>query len=1080
MVNIKSNNDIVLSLLEFLRSAQPELDTKPGTVSRDLIIDGPSIQLSRLYEEIARVSSKQSLRLAIGIDLDRLSSNFGGTRERGTKASGPALLTFSTLEADISVNKGDIVTARNGASFIVTTGLVISPVFANSFRAVAAQNRADLDFVGITDKFAAEILVESSISGIQGNISKFTLANAAIAGVSNVTNVQPFGGGAPTEDDAAFRSRILGIFSGANTGTALGYKNAVLIDPAVLDAIVIEPGDTLMTRDGTQTIEDDNGNTIILSNGTGGKVDIYIFGSRLLEIIDSFIYRDLSNTGDPTNSDNDFVLGQISQDEGKTVTQKRIDNLATGILPSQPVNNIVQVTGSISGSNFIEKTTDSLGRVSGNFELLKDTGEFAGSPWGFDKLHFISDRISDFVEDSTKLTFNGQDALSFTDIIKISNIEQNINVVNENSKISRSDRTSIQLAHYPATNVTRVFNVTTGERYIVTNQNPDSDGTINENGRITIVGSSLPASTDTLQTDYTWIFKFDADFDFDNMLSNRNIRTVENSADWGYSNNVRRESATLVSSGSSLLVTVTHPISTVVSVNIFESETSSVILTNGRLSVIASKSVTNVVSIIKDSNGAELFNTNNNDGTFSGFTIFLPTDTSAVINDDVSIVYNTVDVFGADGYEGNFNDNVITIVPSATAIAGELVEVNYIANVSTILPATLLPNLPAIRSDNEFDTLASTGIGNQPTSYIFSSPGVVVQNLRQAPSRLAMNIAGSISPGIITITGTTIERALDVVYTVSSSGLKQNISSAIRTYLGLPSNQSIPANVNLSRVTSVERVTADSNNEVLSVDNTFDLKGYALRDNTFVKDESVVDSSLTSQDFELPSTANNDNNIPAVGQKLRITFHLTFNSDSENVSYSRSGALHSNKIYAIIDTIAISSGFTSGASASATLSITNTNQPTIGSRYKTTYDYLAPKQNERVTIRYNSNKLIDDSTLNIENTRPITADVLAKEATSILVNVSMAIVVTNEFINNTVTVQQNVQDAVTAAINADQLGTTLDASDLVNEAYSVDGVDRVRILFFNISGEIGSVLSITAEKSEFIVANNIIIEIEER
>ncbi|MCJ8345509.1 baseplate J/gp47 family protein, partial [bacterium] len=1028
-----------------------------------------------MYEEVARVSSKQSLRLAIGIDLDRLSSNFGAVRQRGTKSSGQALLTFSSLEADINVNQGDIITARNGATFVVTTGLVVSPVFANSFRAIASQNRADLDFVGITDGFAVEVLVESTIAGVQGNVSKFTLANAAITGVSNVTNVQPFGGGSPTEDDSSFRSRILGIFSGANTGTSLGYRNAVLVDPAVLDAIVIEPGDTLMVRDGTQTITDDDGNTIILSNGTGGKVDIYIFGTRLLETIDSFIFRDLSNTGDPTNSANDFVLGQISGDSGKTVTQKRIDNLSTGILPNQPANNVVQITGSISGANFIEKTTDTLGRVSGNFELLKDTGEFGGSPWGFDKIHFISDRISDFVEDSTKQTFNGQDALSFTDILEISNIEQNINVVNENSKVSRSNRTSVQLAHFPVTNVTRAFNVTTGERYVITNQNPDSDGTINENGRITITGSSLPSSTDTLQVDYTWIFKFDPDFDFDNVLTSRNVRTVQNSADWGFSNNVRRESATLVASGSSLLVTVTHPISAVASVNVFEAESSSVGLTDGRLSVIVTKSVTNVVSVVRDSDGAELFNTNVVNGSFNAFTIFLPTDTAAVINDTVSVVYNAVDVLDVDGYEGSFNNNIITIVPSTTAIAGTVVEVNYIANVSTVLPATLLPNLPAIRSANVFDTSVSTSVGNQPTSHIFSTPGVVVQNLRQAPSRLTMNVAGSISPGIITVTGTTIERALDVVYAVSTSGLKQNMSAAIRNYLGLPSNESIPSNVRLSRITSIQKVTTDSNDEVLSVDNTFDLKGYGLGNNTFVKDESTADSSLTAQEFRLPSTADNEDNVPAVGQKLRVTFHLTFTGDSENVSYSRSGTLHSNKIYAIIDTIAISSGFTSGASASATLAVTTLNQPAVSSRYKTTYDYLAPKQNERITIRYNSNKLIVDSTLNIENTRPITADVLVKEATSIEINVTMNIVVTTEFINNTITVQQNVQDAVTAAINADQLGTTIDASDLINEAYTVDGVDRARILFFNRDGETGSVLSITAQNNEFIVANNILI-----
>ena len=1079
-MRIRTQNEIVLSLLEFLRSAQPNLDTKPGTVSRDLVIDGPSIQLSRLYEELARVSSKQSLRLAIGIDLDRLGSNFGATRQRGTKASGPALLTFASLEADIPINQGSIVTARNGASFVVSTGTVVNPVFANSYRAIAAQNRADLDFVGITDQYAVSVLVEATAAGVQGNISKYSLSGTQILGVSNVTNVQPFGGGAQSEDDAAFRGRILGIFSGANTGTSLGYRNAVLIDPAVLDAIVIEPGDILMTRDGTQEITDSSGNKVIVSEGTGGKVDIYIFGTRLLETVDSFIYKDLSNTGDPTNSLNDFVLGQIDADAGKTVTRKRIDDLKTGVLPEQPVNNIVQVSGSISGANFIERTVDSLGRESGNYQLIRDTGEFAGSPWGFDKLHFISNQISNFQESDTKLTFNGQDALSYPDVLKISSVTQNINVVNENSRVSRSDRTSIQLAHTPVQNVTRVFNSTTGERYVVASQNPDGSGTINTTGRIVISGSSLPAATDILQVDYTWIFQYNADFDFDNRINGRNIRSVKDSVDWGFSNDVRRETATLIASGSTLLVTVTHPISTVVSVNVFVTNNSVVTLTQDRLSVVVAQPVSNVISVTRISDGAELYDTSKFNGSFSGLTIFLPTDTVAVFGDTVNVVYNAVDVFNADGYEGNFNQNVINIVPSTIATAGSIVEVNYIANVNTILPSTTLANLPAVRSGNTFNTGNATGVGNQPTSHIFSSPGVVIQNLRQAPSRLGLSIAGSISPGIITIAGITISRASDVVFSVTNSGLKLNLSSAIRTFLGLNSSQPVPSNVKLARIIKMERVTTTSSNDVLSVDHTYDIKGYHLRENTFVKDESIADSSLTYTEVILPSTTDNEANLPTVGQKIRATFHITFDNDTESVSFSRGGTLFTNKIFAIVDTISISSGFTSGSSSSATLSIVNANQPTTGARYTTTYDYLAPKSNERITIKYNFNKLISDSTLNVENARPITADVLVKAATSIPVDVTMNIVVTTEFINNTTTVKQNVQDAVTASLNAKSLGTTIDSSDLINVAYTVDGVDRARILYFNRANTAGSVLSITAQDNEFITANVVTINIEER
>jgi uncharacterized phage protein gp47/JayE len=1078
MVRIRTTNEIILSLLDFFRTVEPELDTKPGTVARDIIIDGPASQLSRLYEELSAVSNLQSLRLSIGADLDRLAQNFGAIRQRGAKATGPVLFTFNNLAADIAINKGDIVTAKNGATFVVLNSFVISPVFETTFRATAAKFRSDLDFVGITDEFAAEILVESSAPGIQGNISNFSVVSTSVPNINNITNASPFGGGRDTEDDGAFRNRVFAIFSGANTGTALGYRNAALSDPSVIDAQVIEPGDDLMIRDGTQIFIAEDGTRTVISEGTGGKVDIYIFGTRIQEVINSYIFRDLSNTGDATNVANNFVLGQIVGDENKTVTRKRLDNLENSTLPNQPANSIVSVSGSNSGGNFAEKQTDGLGRITGNFELLKDTGSFAGSPWGFDAISWISNRISRLEEDKTKIAFNGQDPLAFTDLLEIQDSQQSVPVVNENSIVSPSNRSSIQLAHFPMKNVSRVFNLTTGERYVIASQNPDGSGTVNETGRIVITGQSLPAVSDTLQVDYTWLLNFDPTFDFDNRLTATNPRTVQDSIDWGFSNAVRRERVTLISSGSSLTVTVTHPITTVISVNAFTEDTGTLTLSSGRLAFIASQAVTNVVSIVRDSDGSGLWNTSKFDGSFSGQTIFLPTDTVGGFGESVSVTYNAEDVFNADT-QGNFNNNTITIVASATATAGRIVEANYIANVSTLLPSITLPTLPAIRSGNTFNTEVATGIGTQPTTHLFSG-SEIVQNLRQAPSNLGLTIAGSISAGTITVSGTTIDLATDIVYTVGTAGLEQNISTAIKSHLGLSSNDPIPSNIRLARVTKVDRVSTTSSLDVLEILQSYDLRGYSLFDNSFVKEESIVDSSLLATEFVLPSTPDNAAEPPSVGDRIRVTFHIMTLEDTENVSFSRSGLLYTNKRYGFVDTIAISSGFTSGSSSAATLTVTNINQPATRSRYKTFYDYTAPKINERITIRYNRDKLITDVTFAVENTRPINADVLVKASVAIAVNVTMNVVVTNAFINNTEIVRQNVQDAVTAALNSQALGTIVDASDLISTAYTVDGVDRARIIFFNKAGEAGSVLSIIAGKNEFIAANTVSIIIETR
>lgn len=1081
MTRIRQQSEIVLSILDYLRSAQPQLDTKPGTVSRDLLVDNFAAQLAKLYEELQRVSSLQSLRLALGTDLDRLGYNYGVVRKQATKASGAGLLTFNELPADIIIKRGDIVTAKNGSQFIIQNNKVLSSVFLSTYKATASQYKASLDEIGITDQYAVEILLEASIAGEQGNISKYSLSSTSIVGINNVTNASPFGGGTSPEDDAALRSRIIASLGGANTGTALGYKSAATIDPSVLDAIVIEPGDTLMTRDGTVVYTDEEGNKTITSEGTGGKIDIYIYGTRIQEVLDSYIYADKSNTGSAANEANDYVLGQIAADANKTVTKKRIDDLSSGVLPNQPVNNIVQVIGSVSGANFKERTVDSLGRVSGNYYLVKDTGAYAGSPWGYDRLRWISNQIEDHPEDKTKGIFNGQDVLSFVDANEICKIEQRITITNENSTVNRTDRSIIQLSHYPCSSITRVFNQTTGERYVVSNQNLDGSGSINYTGRIKIQGSSLPSISDVLQVDYIWLFSYDPNWDYDDLIRSFNPRTVQDSIDWGYSNAVRREPCQVNSTSQ---ITTDHPISAVISVNKVIS-TSATVNNNVNgvpgVQLTLGTQISNVVSINLVSDSTDLWNTALSDGSISGAVIYLPSDALQVADGSaVTVYYNAVDIYNLTNFQGSFSGSTITL--ATDGYDGYNVEVNYIANVSTLLQPVQLSTLPIsmdTTDKNKFKTKTLTSIGFQPTTHNYSG-STIISNYRQAPSNIGLSVSGAISPGIFTVRGTTITGVFEGVMPVSSAGLTVDLSYLLRKALGYNSGQSLPTNIRIARVSSVEKVTTTTNFEVLSSDFTYDVKGYHIYDNKFVKDEAVQDTSISKFQFTLPSTSSNSANQLVLGDRIRITFYFMTTSDSENVSFGKSGTLYTNKRFALIDSISIASGFTSSTSGNATLTLLNLNQPNVGSRYRAYYNYIAPKQNERITIDYNINKLIKDVTLNVERTRPINADVLVKESTPVGVDVEMNVVVLPEYVNNSVTVQENVKDAITSALNANSLGTTIDSSDLVYTAQGIEGVDRVRVMYFNRADTIGSVLSITAEKNQYIQANEVTVNIEER
>lgn len=1357
--------------MDFFKLAQPDLDTKPGTVARDLFVDAPASQLSLLYDELSSVSDQQSLRLVVGSDLDKLARNFGVVRKGSTPSTGQALLTFASINATININRGDVVTANNGFSFAVTAGVSVIPSAINLYRSVATKFRDQLDFAGISDTLAVQVTVQATSPGTVGNIGPYSVNKTNIPGVSNATNVNAFVGGTDQETDAAFRNRVLSTFSGSSVGTALGYLNTALGTTGVSDAAVIEPGDPLMTRDGTVVNVASDGTRTIVSEGSGGKVDVIVLGSNLVENSDSFIYQDKSNNNDPTNVKNNVVLGQIAADVNKTINRKRIDDIKNGVLPSQPVSSILSVTGSVSGSNFVPKSVDSNGIVSGNFELLQDTGVYGGSPFGFDTFHWVSNKISLFSEDRIKGQYNGQDATTFTDVLEIPQVQQNVPIINENSNVT-SDRSIIQLLHTPATNVTRVFNVNTGERYIITNQNLDQTGQFNNTGRIQISGNTLPSPSDLLQVDYSWVVNFDQYSDFDGLKFTQNPRPTANSIDWGFANAVKRERVLFTKNVGNNFFTgnTVSPISTIVDVFKFQevdgtvaTQTSGVFI--NRLSVTLSNLPATVSAIssvkIKNTN-SELFNTSQGDGSFTVttqvvginvlfvLTIILPTDTVAQEGDSVTVIFNDNNVFRSATQDGSASGTQVTIPSSLvdTTASNILLDVVYIANVTDLFSSPVT-SLPTSRAGNGFTLLNNTGFNNfsvsnvsrrenqvvqqnlsnqffvelnvpasdfllapnqvlsvvrlvdgyelwnanhlgtivtgtsgnyqlifsgfnnpaaadrvlviyyttdqrrfqpftfdntviksrvdklnidpvtnkfvvtlnkfktqpnvtfqvlepntdivlfsgtdgqltdngdgtasftsfsnnfslQPaitnkklkivvptliggptdcsndglydiTAYslvnntmtitnilnfitkdqvmvvrakdgqeIWTNTGTIdlihnrlvipfsaaaavgdeiyvvffkIKNLREAPSRLsATTVDQVVNTGIITINGITLGTAVDVVFTATSTGLKLNVTEAMRKTLSLSSAVAVPTNVKLAKVIKVEKVVtvSPSDDTVLEVLTTYDVKNVTIGDNLFYSDQMLEDVTLGPLDFVLPNTTTNSLNtspinLPTLGDKIRITFYYVTSGDTETLSYTRNGTVYSNKKFALINKIFVASGFK--ASQSTRFTGTSFTQPGLGARYKVFYDYLAPKQNERIVVRYNYNKLISDVTFNIEASRPINADVLVRAAKQILLDLTMNVVIDPTATSSTTTILQNLRNQLLAALTTTKLGQIIDQPTLINVAQSVTGISRARILIFHREGGTGQVLSIQAQEDEFFSPNNVIINTETR
>jgi hypothetical protein len=270
---------------------------------------------------------------------------------------------------------------------------------------------------------------------------------------------------------------------------------------------------------------------------------------------------------------------------------------------------------------------------------------------------------------------------------------------------------------------------------------------------------------------------------------------------------------------------------------------------------------------------------------------------------------------------------------------------------------------------------------------------------------------------------------------------------------------------------------------VLEVLATYDVFNTTLQNNLLYAEEMLSNPTLLNLDFILPSTQNNTldvetHNLPKLGDKIRVTFYYTTSNDNENIVYTRNGTLYTNKKFAFINKVYVSSGFKSSQSSNITL--TSFTQPALGSRYKVFYDYIAPKQNERIVIVYNYNKLVGDVTFGIENTRPINADVLVREAKLVELDLTMNVVIADDYLSSTTTVIQNLRDKLTSTLTTSVLGSVVDNPTLINVAQSVPGIARARIIYFNKAGGIGQVLKVQAQNDEYFAPRNLITNTETR
>ncbi len=1097
MATFRSFSEIVSTMIQRLGFSQPSLDTKPGSVSRDLFVDLPADEISRLYSALNLVSEKQSLATTSGRDLERLAANFGVSKSTGSSASGILIFGTNSLVADIPIPNGTLNTSRGGIGFRTIGNYVMSAADKNRLAANANRLRKALNIAGLNSTYAIEVPIQAVRPGTSGNVASLQIIKTNLQNAVSVINLTSTIGGSNNESDDSFRSRILAIFSGANIGTSAGYRNSILGVNGVLDALVVEPGNSLMLRDGTETLELDDGTSRILSSGTGGKVDIYILGRKVEQVSESYIFTDLSGVGRINDERNDFILGQSGQDQTRTSEERRVLAFKTGSLPAQPADSVAFVIGSSSGA-LTEAFLDEDGVKRGNFELQKDLNpETGGSPFGFDKIHFISSRKDVEAESIPKGILFGLDLLAFSDIDNINNVYIDLNEASENAEVSKANREFITLRQTPMVRAARVQNKTTGEVYSVIDQNLDSDG-LNRTGVIKISGKSLPTPADILSVNYTWRKFFDRHIDFaGGNPSQFKAPSVVDVIDWTQSGGIFEEESIIEKSDDDLSfqISLDYGISRVISAYVKELATATIAnvstidggTTIGITLSESDRSIDNIISIKRSSDLLELYKTEEDDGSFYSKTIIFPSDSVGSVGDIVTVHYNKGEIFDIGNSDASTYNNVV-VLPSDGILdaegildgveevyfAEEPVYVRYVIDTSSIYSKVSLSNLPitSVDSSNRLTSLNGDGssASNQPVFYDNSVSSGPVPVGRFGPTHVKIGVSGITNPGKIKVTGTTLNRyTLDITAGVSISGLICDLENDILSALGLTT---LSSNLGIAKIDAITLLDSDGN-ETTSLDTL----GVQLKTSEYSVGTALSSSLLDNYAFVIPSTPNNTAVSLTAEDKVRIEL-LLYNLDaSEELYFSSSASKSTKNRFGIIDRVSVSSGFRSSTgNLIGSIKLDADNQPENGITYNVDYDFLAPKEGERISISYNVNKLIINSTIEAERVRPITADILIKEAENIPISVQGTLLINNNSLANTDKIVENVISAVSNVLNTSVLGGTVDYSDIIATAAAIDGVDSVNINVFNESGKTGRVPFVKALDNQSIFPGEILFE----
>jgi len=323
IVNVppKQFSEIVNGFVDTLLRRDPEVDLKPGTVMRDLVIDPQAFEMEKLWfflnfvdkatsmiglraiddenddsisDPVSQSDYKQKLRVALGLTSDedtqtlidfameRLASNVRVFRKAATRAQGQVVFyTTDRPSGDVEIPAGTAVWTPADEN-----GTVIR--FTTSASVTVAESELDSRYNAAKDRYEFAARVTADDPGPSGNVSVGSLTKSN-AGRLSVTNTSPTYGGDTQENNALFSERAVLKMSSLDVGTTRGYRRTLIEQPGVRDVYVAGAGDALMQRDFIRHVSPDG---TVKSEHIFGKVDLWTRGGESVVFEDrvGFLY----------------------------------------------------------------------------------------------------------------------------------------------------------------------------------------------------------------------------------------------------------------------------------------------------------------------------------------------------------------------------------------------------------------------------------------------------------------------------------------------------------------------------------------------------------------------------------------------------------------------------------------------------------------------------------------------------------------------------------------------------------------------------------------------------------------------